>query len=72
MISGQKVVKVFNHEKMVIQDFKKINEDLRDTAYQAHKFANVLMPLIIQTGNVSYILCAIVGAIMALSGQFDF
>lgn len=71
MISGQKVVKVFNHEKMVIQDFKKINEDLRNTAYQAHKFANVLMPLIIQTGNVSYILCAIVGAIMALSGQFD-
>lgn len=71
MISGQKVVKVFNHEETVIKEFRDINESLRDTAYQAHKFANVLMPLTIQTGNVSYILCAIVGAIMALSGRFD-
>ena len=71
MISGQKVVKVFNHEKVVIDDFREINENLRDTAYQANKFANVLMPLTIQTGNVSYILCAIVGALMALSGRFD-
>lgn len=71
MISGQKVVKVFNHEKTAIADFRKINEELRNTAYQANKFANVLMPVTIQTGNVSYILCAIVGAILALSGRFD-
>lgn len=71
MISGQKIVKVFNHEDKVIEEFREINEDLRETAYQAHKFANVLMPITIQTGNVSYILCAIVGAIMALSGRFD-
>jgi len=71
MISGQKVVKVFNHEDKAIEQFRNINETLRDTAYQANKFANVLMPVTIQTGNISYILCAIVGALMALSGNFD-
>ncbi len=70
MMSGQKVVKVFNHEEKAIQDFRKINEDLREIAFQANKYANVLMPVTIQTGNMSYILCAIVGAIMALSGNF--
>jgi len=71
MISGQKVVKVFNHEEKVVEEFREINESLRDTAYQANKFANVLMPVTIQTGNMSYIICAIVGSIMALSGHFD-
>lgn len=71
MISGQKVVKVFNHEEKVIEEFRKINDSLRDTAYHANKYANVLMPITIQTGNISYILCAVVGAIMALSGHFD-
>lgn len=71
MISGQKVVKVFNHEEKAIEEFRKINEELRDTAYQANKFANVLMPVTVQTGNMSYILCSLVGAVMALSGRFD-
>lgn len=70
MISGQKVVKVFNHEEKAIEGFRAINEELRESAYKAHKFANVLMPVTIQTGNISYILCAVVGAILALSG-FD-
>ena len=70
MISGQKVVKVFNHEEEAIEGFRKINEDLRVSSYNANKFANVLMPVTIQVGNMSYIICAIVGAILALSG-FD-
>lgn len=68
MISGQKVVKVFNHEEKAIEDFRKINSDLRESAYQAHKFANVLMPITVQIGNISYIVCAIVGATLALNG----
>jgi len=68
MISGQKVVKVFNYEEKAIAGFRSINEELRESAYQAHKFANVLMPVTVQLGNISYIVCAIVGAIMALNG----
>lgn len=71
MISGQKVVKVFNHEQKAIEEFREINENLRETAYQANKYANVLMPVTVQTGNMSYILCSLVGAVMALSGRFD-
>ncbi len=70
MISGQKVVKVFNHEEKAIEGFRTINEELRESSFQANKFANVLMPVTIQTGNISYILCAIIGAVLALSG-FD-
>ena len=71
MISGQKVVKVFNHEEQAIADFRKLNDELRESAYQAHKFANILMPVTVQLGNVSYIICAIVGAILALNGHFS-
>ena len=70
MISGQKVVKVFNHEEQAIADFRKLNDELRESAYQAHKFANILMPVTVQLGNISYIICAIVGAILALNGHF--
>ena len=70
MISGQKVVKVFNHEDQAITDFRKLNDELRESAYQAHKFANILMPVTVQLGNISYIICAIVGAILALNGHF--
>lgn len=69
MISGQKVVKVFNHEEQSLQEFRKLNNELRESANQAHKFANVLMPVTVQLGNVSYIICAIVGAVLALSGM---
>ncbi len=68
MISGQKVVKVFNHEEKAIDDFRKMNNDLRESAFQANKFTNILMPITIQTGNISYIICAIVGAVMSLNG----
>lgn len=68
MISGQKVIKVFNHEEHAIQDFRKLNDTLKESAFQANKFANILMPMTIQIGNISYIVCAIVGAVMALNG----
>ncbi len=68
MISGQKVVKVFNYEEKAIQGFREINNDLKESAYQAHKFANILMPVTVQIGNMSYIICAIVGAVLALNG----
>lgn len=71
MISGQKVVKVFNHEDKAIEGFREINNELRESAFQANKFANVLMPVTIQAGNMSYIICAVVGAILALSGYAD-
>lgn len=68
MINGQKVVKVFCHEDECIKDFKKLNNKLRDSAYHANKFANILMPINANIGNISYVLCAIVGAVLALSG----
>lgn len=68
MISGQKIVKVFNHEEKVIEGFKNLNNQLQQSANNAHKFANILMPVTVQIGNISYIVCAITGAIMALSG----
>ncbi|MDO4300002.1 MAG: ABC transporter ATP-binding protein [Clostridia bacterium] len=68
MISGQKVVKVFCHEEQCIKDFKKLNDSLRDSAYHANKFANILMPINANIGNISYVLCAIIGAVLALSG----
>ncbi|WP_028043114.1 ABC transporter ATP-binding protein [Candidatus Stoquefichus massiliensis] len=68
MISGQKVVKVFNHEEKAIEGFRKMNNELKESAFQANKFANILMPVTVQTGNISYIICAIVGAVMSLSG----
>lgn len=67
MISGQKVVKVFNHEEKAIQGFQNLNEELRESAFQANQFANVIMPITVQLGNISYIVCAIVGAMMALN-----
>ena len=68
MMGGQKVVKVFCHEEQSIEEFKKRNDQLFDSAYKANKFANILMPINAQIGNISYVLCAIVGGIMALSG----
>lgn len=68
MMKGQKVVKVFNHEQKSIEEFKELNDKLFDSAYNANKFANILMPINAQIGNISYVLCAIVGGILALNG----
>ena len=66
MVNGQKVVKVFNHEEENIETFNKINDELFDTANKANRFANILGPINGQLGNVSYVLCAIVGGILAI------
>lgn len=68
MISGQKVVKVFCRENECINEFKKLNDELRESAYSANKFANILMPINANIGNISFVLCAIIGAVLALSG----
>ncbi|MBR6223402.1 MAG: ABC transporter ATP-binding protein [Lachnospiraceae bacterium] len=69
MMSGQKVVKVFCHEDRAIADFNELNDELFDSAYNANKFANMLAPVNAQLGNMSYVVCTIVGALLALSGM---
>ena len=67
MMEGQKVVKVFNHEEENIETFNRINDELFDSANKANRFANVLGPINGQLGNVSYVLCAIVGGVLAIN-----
>ena len=66
MMNGQKVVKVFCHEEENIQDFKKLNDELYVSADRANTFANFLGPINAQIGNISYVVCAIVGGVLAL------
>uniref|UniRef100_UPI00405680AF ABC transporter ATP-binding protein n=1 Tax=Acetatifactor sp. TaxID=1872090 RepID=UPI00405680AF len=68
MMEGQKVVKVFCHEDRSLADFKELNNALFDSAYNANKFANLMGPINAQLGNISYVLCAMVGGLLALSG----
>lgn len=72
MISGQKVVKVFCHEEECMQDFSRKNEELFESAYQANQYANMMGPINAQMGNISYVLCAIVGGILALNDVLGF
>ncbi len=67
MMNGQKVVKVFNHEGKAVKEFNELNDKLFDSAYNANKFANILMPINAQLGNISYVLCAIVGGVLAFN-----
>ena len=68
MMEGQKVVKVFCHEDKSLEEFKALNDELCDSAYNANKFANLMGPINAQLGNLSYVVCAIVGGAMALGG----
>ncbi|MDO5154975.1 MAG: ABC transporter ATP-binding protein [Eubacteriales bacterium] len=70
MMTGQKVVKVFCHEETCIEEFNKLNDELFDSAYNANKFANILMPVNAQIGNVSYVICTLVGGALAIGGGF--
>lgn len=70
MMDGQKVVKVFCHEQRSIQDFKQLNDQLRDSADKANRYANLLMPVNANIGNLSYVLCAVIGAFMMLQGSW--
>ena len=67
MMKGQKVVKVFNHEKKSVEEFNELNDKLFNSSYNANMFANIIMPINGQLGNVSYVLCAIVGSILAVT-----
>ncbi len=66
MMSGQKVIKVFNHEEKNVEAFTELNDELRDSANRANRVANIMMPINGNLSNVSYVLCAIVGSALAL------
>lgn len=68
MITGQKVVKVFNYEERAKEKFDKINEDLFKNMVNANRFSNILMPILNNLGNLEYVLVAILGAYLAISG----
>lgn len=72
MMEGQKVVKVFCHEQKSVEEFTELNEQLFNSAYLANKYANILMPANAQIGNISYVLCAIIGGILALGNVGGF
>ena len=72
MMNGQKVVKVFCHEEENMQNFKKLNDELYVSADKANTFANFLGPINAQIGNISYVVCAIVGGVLALNGVGGF
>ena len=68
MMEGQKVVKVFTHEQKALAGFRELNDQLKDSANKANSFANIMMPVNAQLGNISYAICALVGAAMAVGG----
>ena len=71
MVSGQKVIKVFTHEARAIDGFNDKNDALRESSNNANKIANIMMPINANLGNISYVLVAILGGILALSGHFS-
>lgn len=68
IMHGQKVVKIFNHEPQTIKQFKAMNEELRQSATQANKYANSLMPIMMNLLNIQYVLLAVVGGIFSVYG----
>ena len=68
MINGQKVIKVFCHEEKCKEQFDELNDELRENAASANTFANILMPIMMNIGNLLYVLVAVVGGALALSG----
>ena len=68
MMSGQKVIKVFCHEEGAKADFDKVNDELFENSEKANRFANILMPLLGNMGNVTYVVVALVGGALLLNG----
>lgn len=68
MMNGQKVVKVFNHEAKAQAEFDKVNEELCSDAYKANAYANTLGPIVMNIGNILYVVLAVVGGLMVLAG----
>ena len=71
MMNGQKVIKVFSHERQVEEEFDKINEALYEDSYRANAYANLLGPIIMNIGNILYVIVATVGGVFLLSGTSD-
>lgn len=69
MMEGSKVIKVFTHEEQSIKDFDKVNDALFEASSNANTFANILMPIVMNIGYISYVLVAVVGSILALHGM---
>ena len=67
-MTGQKVVKVFCHEEESLNQFNELNEQLFESAYQANRFANIMGPVNAQLGNLSYVVCAVIGGILTITG----
>ena len=72
MMEGQKVVKVFCHEEEASEKFDELNNQLFESANNANKFANYLGPVNAQLGNMNYVVCAIVGGILAINNVWGF
>lgn len=70
MFGGQKVIKVFCHEKETEEGFDRINEELCKSATNANKYSNIMMPIMGNIGNIHYVLTALIGALIAISGIF--
>ncbi len=68
MLNGQKVIKVFTHEEEAKLDFEALNNNLNDDMYKANKFANILMPIANNLGNLQYVSIAIIGTVLTLNG----
>ena len=67
-LGGQKVIKVFNHEAETMEEFDALNNKLRQSAFNANKYANVIMPVITNIGNLQFVLTAITGGMLSLCG----
>ena len=68
IIHGQKVVKVFSHEKKVQEHFDKVNDNLQHSNERANRYTNILMPIMMNLGNFQYIMIAVIGGLMAMNG----
>ena len=71
MMTGQRVVKIFNHERQAIEDFEDINEQLRSSTCEANRIANIVMPVNGNLGHLSYVLIGVVGAALILNGHVN-
>lgn len=71
MVTGQKVIKVFNHEKVVIDEFRRLNEEYRQAATNANFYAGVIMPVLGNLNNISYAITAMLGGVLTVIGRFD-
>ena len=68
MINGQKVVKVFCHEEEAKEGFDKVNDAMFESADKAHTYASILMPIMVNIGNIQYVIVAMAGGALALNG----